>query len=142
MKITCSKSELRKFKVRAGKHYPHEYMEMLFGIRGRGKVGCDILAIYPVPHVGGKHHCHSTDEIWDQHVEDIAEDTGLTFLGSIHTHNGNVHESGPSPDDNSDAVRCLENYFAIDTISRQPSGRLRHSVKFWFPQFPIQSTLT
>jgi hypothetical protein len=83
MRITCSKSELRKFKVRAGKHYhPHEYMEMLFGICGRSKTGCDILVICPVPHVGGKHQCHSTDEIWDQHVEDIAEETGLTFLGS------------------------------------------------------------
>jgi hypothetical protein len=140
MKITCSKSELRKFKVRAGKHYPHEYMETLFGING-GQAGCDILLISPVPHAGNKHQCSSTDEIWDQHVEDVAEEQGLTWLGSIHTHNGNIHYPGPSPSDNSEAIRCLENFFAIDCITRRPSGRLVHSVQFWFPQYPIKSTL-
>ena len=140
MKITCSKSELRKFKVRGGKHYPHEYMETLWGIRC-GKAGCDILLICPVPHKSGKHTCASTDEIWDTHVEEMAEDTGLTWLGSIHTHNGNVHYAGPSPTDNSEAIRCRENYFAIDCITRLSSGRLKHSVQFWFPQYPIKSTL-
>lgn len=114
---------------------------MLFGIRGRGKAGCDILAIYPVPHLGGKHGCHSTDEVWDQHVEDISEETGLTFLGSIHTHNGNVHEEIPSGADNLGAIASGEYFFAIDCIHRAPSGRLRHDVKFWFPQRPIKGTL-
>jgi hypothetical protein len=140
MRISCSKSELRKFKVRAGKRYPNEYIEVLFGIRG-GRAEYNVLLISAVPHKGTKHQCGSTDAVWDEHVAKVTKETGLTWLGSIHTHNGNVHEAGPSPMDNSDAIRIGESFFAIDCIHRAPSGRLRHDVKFWFPQRPIDGTL-
>jgi len=48
MKITCSKSELRKFKARAGRRYPQEYIETLWGLRD-GWRGCDVLLIKVVP---------------------------------------------------------------------------------------------
>ena len=141
MRITCSKTELRKFTVRAGKRYPNEYIEALFVIRG-GRAAYDVLLISVMPHKGTKHQCGSTDAIWDTRVAEIAKETGLTWLGSIHTHNGNVHEAGPSPGDNSDAIRIGERFFAIDCINRQPSGRLKHSVKFYFPQGPLKNILT
>jgi hypothetical protein len=38
MRITCSKTELRKFKVRAGRRYPDEYIETLWGLQGQERL--------------------------------------------------------------------------------------------------------
>jgi hypothetical protein len=59
MKITCSKTELRKFKARAGRRYPEEYIETLWGIRN-GKRGCNVLLVSMVPQDGTAHavNCH------------------------------------------------------------------------------------
>ena len=47
----------------------------------------------------------------------------------------------PSAADNISAIESGERFFAIDCIHRQPSGRLVHDVKFWFPQRPLKNTL-
>jgi hypothetical protein len=73
-------------------------------------------------------------------LDDVAEERGLTWPGTIHTHNGNIHEEVPSGADNIGAIASGEYFFAID-CDRAPSGRLRHDVKFWFPQRPIKGTL-
>src|ERR1019366_6141225 len=70
-------------------------------------------------------------------ANEIIKATGLTYLGTIHTHNGNIHEEIPSGADNLGAIASGEYFFDIDSIHRQPAGRLRHDVKFWFPQRPI-----
>lgn len=129
-------------KVRAGRQYPNEYIETLWGIR-KGKSGCNVLLISVIPQTGDAHTCSVTgsDDDFCAYLKATAKATGLTFLGTIHTHNGNEHYEGPSPADNLGAIASGEYFFAIDCIHRAPSGRLRHDVKFWFPQRPIKGTL-
>ena len=142
MKITCSKSELRKFKVRAGRRYRDEYIETLWGLR-KGKSGCNVLLVSVIPQTGTAHACEASgsDDDFAKYLKATAKSTGLTYLGTIHTHNGNIHEEIPSGADNLGAIASGEYFFAIDCIHRAPSGRLRHDVKFWFPQRPIKGTL-
>ena len=140
MKITCSKSELRKFKVRAGRRYPQEYIETLWGLRD-GWRGCDVLLIKVVPQKGNKHTCGCDQAGWEKYLEESTDESGLTFLGTIHTHNGNRHMEIPSAADNISAIESGERFFGIDCITRLPSGRLKHAVQFWFPQHPIKNTL-
>ena len=84
-------------------------------------------------------NCH--EEGWAKYLRATAKAAGLTYLGTIHTHNGNIHEEIPSGADNLGAIASGEYFFDIDSIHRQPAGRLRHDVKFWFPQRPINNTL-
>ena len=135
--MTCNKAELRKFKVRAGRRYPKEYMETLWGLRD-GQRGCDVLLIKVVPQKSNKHQCEVTDKGWTAHLEETAAESGLTFLGTIHTHNGNRHEEIPTGADNISAIAVGEQFFAIDCIHKLPSGRLKHNVKFWLPQHPLE----
>jgi hypothetical protein len=52
---SCSKTELRKFKARAGRRQPAEYIETLWGFKtGRDH---DIQAIRLVPHRGTRNLC-------------------------------------------------------------------------------------
>ena len=97
MRITCSKTELRKFKVRAGRRYPHEYIETLWGVL-HGKRGCNVLLVKVIPQKGKAHTCSSagSDEDFAKYLKASAKSTGLMFLGTIHTHNGNIHEEIPS----------------------------------------------
>ena len=94
-----------------------------------------------VPQDGTAHAVNCHEEGWAKYLRATAKATGLTYLGTIHTHNGNIHEEIPSGADNLGAIASGEYFFAIDCITRRPSGRLVHSVQFWFPQYPIKSTL-
>src|ERR1039457_4654822 len=78
---SCSKTELRKFKARAGRRQPAEYIETLWGFKtGRDH---DIQAIRPVPHRGTRNLCQPGIDAWNQHIEEVAEATGMQFLGTI-----------------------------------------------------------
>ena len=74
---SCSKTELRKFKARAGRRQPAEYIETLWGFKtGRDH---DIQAIRPVPHRGTRNLCQPGIDAWNQHIEEVAEATGMQF---------------------------------------------------------------
>jgi hypothetical protein len=134
---SCSKTELRKFKARAGRRQPAEYIETLWGFKtGRDH---DIQAIRLVPHRGTRNVCQPGIDAWNRHLEEVAKATGMQFLGTIHTHNDEIHDEGPSPSDNLSALETGERIFAIDCIRRLPSGRLKHVVKFWYPQAPVEN---
>lgn len=134
---SCSKTELRKFKARAGRRQPAEYIETLWGFK-TGK-DHDIQAIRPVSHRGTRNICQPGIDAWNQHLEEVAEATGMQFLGTIHTHNDEIHDEGPSPSDKLSALETGERIFAIDCIRRLPSGRLKHVIKFWYPQAPVDN---
>ena len=135
---SCNKSELRKFKLRAGKRHPAaEYVETLWGTCD-GLI-CDIRIIQPVRHRGTKFTCKISDHGWAEYLEEIARNTGLDYLGTIHTHDWDENQPQPSTADNTSAVQTGERIFAIDSIKVLPSGRKQHTVKFWFPQTPISN---
>jgi len=81
-----------------------------------------------------RYYCQPSHADWNAHLKRLAE-SGLTYLGTIHTHDGAVHEEGPSTGDNQSALETGERIFAIDCIL--PSGRRKHTVKFWYPQSPV-----
>ena len=132
---SCSKTELRKFKARAGSR--RSTLRPSGASKRAGKH--DIQAIRPVSHRGTRNICQPGVDAWNQHLEEVAEATGMQFLGTIHTHNGEIHDEGPSPSDNLSALETGERIFAIDCIRRLPSGRLKHVIKFWYPQAPVDN---
>src|ERR1017187_7016711 len=109
---SCSKTELRKFKARAGRRQPAEYIETLWGFKTARDH--DIQAIRLVPHRGTRNVCQPGIDTWNRHLEEVAKATGMQFLGTIHT-----------PSDNLSPHQTGERIFALGCIRRLPSGR-RH----------------
>jgi hypothetical protein len=109
----------------------------------KGKSGCNVLLVSVIPQTGDANTCSATgsDDDFCAYLNATAKATGLAYLGTIHTHNGNIHEEIPSGADNLGAIASGEYFFAIDCIKKLSSGRLRHDVKFWFPQRPIKNVL-
>jgi proteasome lid subunit RPN8/RPN11 len=105
-RIVVDKKEEARFRRRALHHYPMEHLEALWG-----KVHGDILYIHAfvkVDHKPGKITLKYEDTELDEHEED-AQEAGLSYLGTIHTHpNCNEARFGDTDleqtQDSSDAV--------------------------------------
>lgn len=127
------KAHLRRFRLRATRAYPKEYIELLFGSKSGSR--------FIIQHLETLKHkaTRSILEFDNDHFEDVVAQTiaktGLEFLGTIHTHTQGLPE--PSEMDNVWAIYCEEHVFAINMITKTKSGRPKHALSLWLPQKPL-----
>ena len=82
-RIVVDKKEEARFRRRALRRYPYEYIEALWGqVRGDTMYIC---AFVKMLHTSSDRAIFLADNEMDDHVED-AEEHGMHFLGTIHTH--------------------------------------------------------
>jgi len=112
------------FKRRALKHYPKEYAEQLWGtLEGRKASVC---VIEPVDLTQ-----QTRDEVefdFDQRCG--TEHSGMTLLGSIHTHPAPYEGTEPSEADISSSIHDKEIVWGVCGIRKTPKRRF-FSCSFW-----------
>lgn len=147
MRVTVDRKQLQRFRARALKTYPQEYIEVVLG-ENRG----DHLVIKKFVQIA--HKATKTDQLCsvcgqatDQrsldYTEDemetckrMARDEGLQILGSIHSHPDQQADTYPSDTDN---ASCTTYDLLLGIMAIWKAGkRKRSSVKWWLPQQSVQ----
>jgi proteasome lid subunit RPN8/RPN11 len=142
MDIKVSRRSLDRFRRRARKRYPVEYLEILLG----HVTGTEIEIVKSVPI---KHTCTLTsddEKTLDYKAGDLefiqlkAEKEGLVWIGSIHSHPDS--ENTPSESDNQSVIDDGEHAFGIYSFHKNPkSGHFNRSKTcFYFPQIAVAHT--
>lgn len=133
-------SVLKRFKERARKRAPLEYLELLFGHITDDHI--EILQSVPVKHTATL----STSN--DQSIEELDEGDvatiklkqaadGLEWVGDIHSHPGH-DDNVPSETDNESALKDKAALFGIYSFHfSTKSGRCSSQICFYTPQRPI-----
>ena len=127
-----NKQAINRYRRKACKAYPLEYMEVLVGhIRPDSVLVMDIL---PVKHRGFKTYIEWTYEDFDV-AREAATARGLLFLGSIHSHPNCL--ANPSEWDNYGSRDLKEHLMGIMEVSCRPNGKKYTKTEWWFPQLKI-----
>lgn len=87
MQAYILRSELAKYRRRAWKAYDKrkEYIEAMFGIVHNGLIIVSVF--YPFAHTADNSSCSFDDEIFEELAE-IAKESSLKMIGTIHSHPG------------------------------------------------------
>ena len=131
-RIVVDAAEERKFRRRALRHMPNEYIEALFGIERRNELV--ICAFINIEHTGTPRTLDHDDEDYERHRRQ-AERSGLTLLGTIHTH---PHRDSAlfSDTDAHESLRLGERVMGICAIDT--SGTRRKCItRYWPPIEPL-----
>ena len=128
---------MRRYKARAVRAFPREYLEVMFGSVHSDRTAVEKLVQIP----------QRSTRMWvtwkcDEEYEDLIAATeassGLEYIGTIHSHTATHPEASiPSPADNHSAQGWEEKVFAIDLVTKGKDGKFTHAVCFYRPQNPL-----
>ncbi|MDR3748182.1 MAG: hypothetical protein P4M04_08550 [Acidobacteriota bacterium] len=124
--VVVDRKILDGFKRRALKYYPKEYAEQLWGTVEGGKA--NLCVIEPVDL--SEQTRDGVDFDFDQRCG--TKHSGMTLLGSIHTHSAPYDGTEPSDDDVSSSIHDKEIVWGICGI-RKTAKRRFFSCRFWSP---------
>lgn len=127
-RLSVPANHLKAFRRRARLAYPKETIELLFGRLGRGG-SVDVVAFLPVEHRAGPKHVNFDINNDYENAREQAEDSGLIFLGSIHSH-PDERETGPSDADYLAAIEDDELIMGICAVWKA-RDRLMTRVGWW-----------
>lgn len=138
MLVKYDSDVLKRFKERARKRAPLEYLELLFGHATEDQI--EILRSVQVKHTATL----STSN--DQSIEQLDEgevatiklkqaEEGLEWIGDIHSHPGHS-DNVPSTTDNECALEDKARIFGIYSF-HSSSGRCSSQTCFYLPQKPL-----
>lgn len=122
--VVVDRKILDGFRRRALKHYPREYAEQLWGIVESSKA--NVCVIEPIDLK--QQTRNGVDFDFDQQCG--TKHSGMTLLGSIHTHPAPHDRTGPSDDDVSSSIHDKEIVWGICGIRKTPKRRF-FSCRFW-----------
>lgn len=132
-KIIIDKKEEAKFRRRALRKFPNEYLEMLWGfIENR----ClHICAFVPIEHKAWINAVEYDEVDIDEHVERAKETKKLMLVGTIHTHPYR-EDATPSSFDFKDNEADIDLVMGVMSIEKKKKkGRKRVSqVAYWHPR--------
>ena len=136
MEVRFSPSALRKYKKNAGKVFPLEHLELVFGRITPHTA--EIALCHPVPTVATETSVAVVPGFdLEKTCREIKEKHGYDYLGTIHSHPGADVYPFPTYDDHEVGTFMNEWIFGVDWIVKLPSGRLRHTITWWQPQRPL-----
>lgn len=135
----------RGFLRRAWKHFPLEYMELLYGLPERDK-----LHIAAAIHASQKATTGSvtlTDEVEVEELVEEAKEHGLVVVGTWHTHPmvGKERDMRDayahlSMTDHVEGAMAGEMISAVSTLWTNHAGRRHSRTNWWVPQGKIKVT--
>lgn len=127
------------FSRRAKRVYPREYLEALFGkLRSDGTAEIHVIAHLP--------HYSDPDSCWLEPgqefavlkaVKDEAEELGMEFLGTIHSHTTNNTCIHPTECDH-EFHKASGSKLLATMFIRPVRGKLRSDVEFNVPRRPLK----
>lgn len=150
MKVVVDGKQLRRFRRRALKAFPLEYVEALWGTATPEAL--TIKAFVSLPHTAQQINaacsvCGNRDDSTSLNYEDKsirklkkdALSADLQFLGTIHSHPERKADTYPSDTDNEVSRKHAELVMGIMAIwESEVSKRKRSNVKWWTPQLALQ----
>lgn len=139
MNIQIDRKALAGFRRRAWARYPKkEYVEALFGKIIKGVP--TVTLFYDVDHTADGAACYFAQmEILQ--VSLVAEEYGLEFLGTIHTHIGTDTCAHPSRTDIKSAKESGETIFGVVHLYEDSKGKRRSVTEFYPAKDPTKVTL-
>ena len=128
LKVVVDRREEAKYRRRAIRAYPNEYLEATWGfIRGTTIYICIFM---PMEHVGTPDYICFEDDDLDQHGDEAKEEK-LELIGTIHSHTTEDLSGEPSLLDIYSSTAAIETVIGICAIQKQESGRLRTIMRYW-----------
>jgi len=137
-KVKYEARELERFRRRARKRYPEEYIETLWGRIEPDAFYVEKFVPVPFRRYGRLSIEYDKADALKLFGEQASK-LGLIWIGSIHSH---PDSSGPEPTDtdNAGARQDGEHVFAIYELSRpENSKRLRSKTVWWPTQIPVEA---
>lgn len=141
MEIRFDTRVIERFKRRARKKHPFEYLEVLFGSSQEDVI--DIRASEVIEHTATSSTAGDAELAWDskdlEPLKRKAAEKGMIWCGTLHSHPNGTER--PSDSDNQDAADKKELVFGIYSYEKLPSGRLsKGKLTWWFPQLPAKAS--
>jgi proteasome lid subunit RPN8/RPN11 len=136
-----------EFKATAKRVFPNEAAAFLIGDDAGDYVAVDELYIpEDLEHLTScgtvtlQHH-------WDMEAREQAQDSGLSIVGTLHSHPYRYGEyigyldGAPSEGDHSDLALQKYGIVGICVVAQLKGGALRSSIKFFSPSPPVETKI-